>query len=91
MDIYIYSRGFQRATFGKLSFHKNSRQNKNLLRINKTKLNLYKKVLHEVCEKFDGAEEFINQKIEEICYQKKLSVEEVTYFFYERLRFVVSF
>ena len=42
--------------------------NKNLLRMNKTKLNVYKKELYKVCEKFDGAEEFINQKIEEICY-----------------------
>ena len=38
--------------------------------MNKTKLN--------VCEKFDGAEEFINQKTEKICCQTKLSVEEVT-------------
>ena len=44
----------------------------------KTKLNVYKKVLHKFCEKLDGAEEFINQKIEEICCQEKLSVEEVT-------------
>ena len=58
--------------------------------MNKTKLNVYKKVLHEVREKFDRAEEFINQKIKEICCQEKLSVEEVTYFAYERLRFVVS-
>ena len=59
--------------------------------MNKTKLNVYKKVLHDVCEKFDGAEEFINLKIEEISCQEKLSVEEVTYFVYEVLRFVVSF
>ena len=70
---------------------KNSRQNKNLLKINKTKLNVYKTVLHEVCENFDGAEEFINQKIEEICCQEKLSVEEVTFFVYKRFRFVFSF
>ena len=57
----------------------------------KTKLNVYKKVLHKFCEKLDGAEEFINQKIEEICCQEKLSVEEVTYFVCERLCFVVSF
>ena len=42
--------------------------NKNLLMMNKTKLNVYKKVLQKVCEKSDGAEEVINQKIEEICY-----------------------
>ena len=57
----------------------------------KLKLNVYKKVLHKVCEKFDGAEEFIKEKIEEICWQKKLSVEGVTYFVYERLHFVLSF
>ena len=36
--------------------------------MNKTKLNVYKKVLQKVCEKSDGAEEVINQKIEEIYY-----------------------
>ena len=54
--------------------------------MDKTKLNVYRKVLHEVCEKFDGAEEFKNQKIEEICCQ-----EEVTYSVYESLRFAVCF
>ena len=54
-------------------------------------MNVYNKVLQEVCEKFDGAEEFINQKIEEICFQEKWSMEEVTYFVYERLHFVVNF
>ena len=37
-----------------------------------------------------GTEEFINQRIEEICCQEK-SVKEVTYFVCERLRFVFSF
>ena len=59
--------------------------------MNKTKFNVHKKVLQEVCEKFDGVEEFIKEKIEEICCQEKLSLEEVTYFVYERLRFVISF
>ena len=46
---------------------------------NTKKLNVYKKVLQEVCEKFDGAEEFIREKIEGICSEEKvLSVEEVT-------------
>ena len=49
--------------------------------MNYVKLNVYKKVLQEVCEKFDGAEEFIKEKIEEICNNGKLSVEEVTYLF----------
>ena len=46
--------------------------------MNSTKLNVYKKVLQEVCEKFDGAKEFIRNKAEEICSDEKLSVEEVT-------------
>ena len=45
---------------------------------NNVKLNVYKKVLQEVCKKFYGAEEFIRDKIEEYCNNEKLSVEEVT-------------
>ena len=48
-------------------------------------------MLPKVCQKFDGAQESIKEKIEEICCQEKLSVEEVTYFVDERLCFVVSF
>ena len=39
---------------------------------NKTKLKVYKKVLHKVYERFDGDEEFIKEKIEEICFPEKL-------------------
>ena len=50
--------------------------------MNNTKLNVYKKVLQEVCEKFNGAENFIKEKIEELCCSYGiLSVEEVTYLF----------
>ena len=35
--------------------------------LNNTKLNVHKNVLQELCEKFNGAEEFIKDKIEEIC------------------------
>ena len=45
------------------------------------KPNVYKKVLQEICEKLDGAEKFIKEKIEEICSNGKLSVEEVTHLF----------
>ena len=38
-------------------------------------MKIYKKVLKEV------SGDFINNKIEEICSQEKLSGEEVTYFF----------
>ena len=48
---------------------------------NNTKLNAYKNVLQEVCEKFDRAKEFIRNKVGDICSNEKLSVEEVTYLF----------
>ena len=48
--------------------------------MNTAKLNVHKKVLQEVCEKFIGAKEFIKDKIEEICCNEKLSVEDVTWF-----------
>ena len=55
--------------------------------MNNLKIKIYKRVLKEVSEKHDGAEDFINSKTEEICSQKKLSTEEVIYF----LCFLVSF
>ena len=41
-----------------------------------TKLNFYKKVLQEVCKKFNSAEDFIKGRIEKLCSNGKLSVEE---------------
>ena len=46
-----------------------------------TKLNVNKNVLQEVCEKFNGAEQYIKEKIEELCSESKLPVDEVTYLF----------
>ena len=48
--------------------------------MNSAKLNVYKKALREVCKNFAGAEEFIQDKIEKICCNEKLSVEEVNLF-----------
>ena len=39
--------------------------------MNNLKFKIYKTVHKEVSKKYDGAEEFIKQKIEEICCQKK--------------------
>ena len=50
-------------------------------KMNNTKINVYKKVLQELCEKFNGAEDYIKERIEELCSENKLSVEEVTYLF----------
>ena len=49
--------------------------------MNNAKLNVYKSVLQEVCEKFNGAGQFIRERIEELCSNGKLSVKEVTYLF----------
>ena len=55
--------------------------------MNNLKIKIYKRVLKEVSEKYDGAEDFINSRIEEICSQEKLSAKEVICF----LCFLVSF
>ena len=54
--------------------------------MNIAKLNVYKKVLKEVWRNFFGAEEFVGDKIEEICCNEELWFEEVTYFVFEILR-----
>ena len=36
-----------------------------------TKLNLHNIVLQEVCEKFNGSEEYIKKRIEELCYSNQ--------------------
>ena len=59
--------------------------------MSKTKSHFYKKLLHEVCETFDGTEELVKGEMEETCFQQYLSVMEVTYFDYERLCLVASF
>ena len=48
--------------------------------MNNIKMKIYKRVLQEISEKYHGAEDFINKRIEEVCSQEKLSAEEVTYF-----------
>ena len=48
--------------------------------MNNIKMKIYKRVLQEISEKYNEAEDFINKRIEEVCSQEKLSAEEVTYF-----------
>ena len=45
--------------------------------MNKTKMAVYIEVLRDVSQNFEGAENFIKQRIEEICERKKISVAEV--------------
>ena len=44
-----------------------------VIRVNtaNTKLNVYKIILQEVCKEFNGAEEYIKKRIEELCNEKK--------------------
>ena len=37
-----------------------------------TKTNIYKIVLQEVCENFNGTEQYIKERIEELCNKKKI-------------------
>ena len=72
--------------FSAASVKETKRNQKQLLRtreakLNNTKVNVYKKVLQELCEKFNGAEAYIKERIDELCSENKLSVEEVPYFF----------
>ena len=53
------------------------------------KLKIYKEALQEACANFDGAGQFINERIEKICNRKNLSFEEIIYFIYESFCFSV--
>ena len=50
--------------------------------MNRTKININNKVLQEVCEKFNDAEAFVKERIEELCNERKLLAQEVTYLVY---------
>ena len=50
--------------------------------MNNIKIIIYKKVLQEICEKLNYIEAFVKERIEELCKEKKLSAEEVTYLVY---------
>ena len=45
--------------------------------MNTLKIKIYTTVLKEVSEKYNGAEDLINSRIEEISSQEKLSAEEI--------------
>ena len=43
--------------------------------MNHIKVNVYKKVMKKIAEKSDGAEDFIKNRIDEICFQETLSAK----------------
>ena len=49
--------------------------------MNNIKINIYKNVLQGVREKFNDVKAFVGERIEDLCNEKKLSAEEVTYLF----------
>ena len=52
-------------------------------KMNNTKLNVYKKIFQEFSEKFNDAEVYIRERIEELCSENKLSVGRGNVFVYE--------
>ena len=43
--------------------------------MNDIKVKVYKKVMKEIAGKYDGAEDFIKNRIDEICFQERLSAK----------------
>ena len=68
--------------YTELSYH-SCRQDKyrilakiqSIFNINGIGITAYKKQLKGICEKWDGAEDFINARIDKICSHEKLSAE----------------
>ena len=65
--------------------HKSS-QNKNILLQAvmklKTQIKIYQKLVSELGGKYDGAEEFINIRVKELCLEHGILEEEVQIYFY---------
>ena len=52
------------------------------------KVKVYQTILKELAKKYNGADDFINNVIDEIYSQGKLSAEEIIYFFVGFLQFM---
>ena len=42
----------------------------------KSKIRIYKKIIEEVCREYDGAREFITNKVKELCSQEGIYTKE---------------
>ena len=51
-----------------------------LFHMNAIKFKIYKQVFKDICDKYDRARDFINERIEELCSTQVLSIEEVIFF-----------
>ena len=59
--------------------------------MNNINVKVYKKVMKEVTEMYEGAESFINNRVDKICSQGKLSAEGVIYFLVSFLQFMFPY
>ena len=48
----------------------------------KSKIRIYKKIIEEVCREYEGAQEFISNKVKKLCSQEGVSTEEVRLYFF---------
>ena len=80
-NVEVLKRNFSTASVKEIARKQKQLDSTREAKMNKTKINVYKKVLQELCEKFNGAEAYIKERIEELCSENKLSVGEVTYLF----------
>ena len=52
----------------------------------KSKIKIYKKLIEEVCRKQETAREFINNTVNELCFQEGISTEEVRLYFLKKIK-----
>ena len=50
---------------------------------------IYKKTIEEVCREYEGAKEFINNKIKKLCVQDGILIDEVSTWFKANLFFII--
>ena len=46
-----------------------------------TKNRIYRKIIEDMCDKYDGAKEFIDNRIKELCAQDRILINEVRTWF----------
>ena len=56
----------------------------------KSKNKIYKKIIEEVCKKYESAQECITNKVKELCFQERIFTDEAQTWFKVNL-FLLSF
>ena len=57
----------------------------------KTQIKIYQKLLSELGRKYDGAEDFINSRVKELCLEHGILEEEVCLYIFFMLRMQFSY